>query len=65
MEHTAWCVGALVALLTAAAVKAAEAREEDLFWRNVTVRLEGALPNTDPRLADVLEIYLGRVISDN
>ena len=34
--------------------------EEDVFWRDVTLRLDGALPNTHPKLDDELELYLGR-----
>jgi len=35
--------------------------EEDVFWRDVTVRLDGALPNDNPKLDDELELYLGRL----
>ncbi|MGB2820010.1 MAG: hypothetical protein WBF17_03455, partial [Phycisphaerae bacterium] len=34
--------------------------EEDVFWRDVTLRLDGALPNTNAKLDDELELYLGR-----
>jgi hypothetical protein len=42
-------------------VQATLSRDEERgFWRDVTLRLHGALPTTNPKLADKLELYLGR-----
>ena len=35
--------------------------EEDVFWQDVTLRLDGALPNDNSKLDDELELYLGRL----
>ena len=37
-----------------------QAAPPEAQWRDVTLRLEGALPTTNARLSDKLELYLGR-----
>lgn len=51
---------AIAFLLTTTAAFAAE-DDMRLFWRDVTVRLQGALPNTNPKLGKTEDIFLGRL----
>ena len=51
---------ALGIFLSLLLVSAEPTAEDDVFWHDVTLRLDGALPNTHERLSDHLELYLGR-----